>query len=174
MEREVYLVGSITSDTINRVMEEILRFFKENPEEEIVLLISSCGGSGRAAITFYEWVRFKNIPLTTVAIGEVSSAAVIVFLSGKRRKATSHSWFALHKGGSLKGDIVMMLLRVLSPSRYRDEADWGKMYKLAEKEITRKETKFSQEEIEKALEREHLILNAEEAKKYGLIDEIIP
>jgi ATP-dependent protease ClpP protease subunit len=171
--REVYLIGMIGTENINKTIEEIRKLYKENPQEEITLLIGSGGGAIGPALNFYEWVKLKNIPLVTVAIGEVSSAAVFIFLAGQKRKATSHSFFLLHKGGSFKEDIRMRFLRILSPSRYRDDADWWKIYKKFEIEIVKKETKLPQEKIQKALTKEHLILTPEEAKNFGLIDEII-
>jgi len=173
MKREVYLIGMISTENINKIMEEIRKLYEGNPEEEVTLLIGSGGGAIGAALSFYEWIKIKNIRLVTVAIGEVSSAAVIIFLSGQKRKATPNSFFALHKGGSFKEDIRMALLRILSPSRYRDESDWWKTYKKFEVEIVKKETKISSEEIEKALTKEHLILPATEALRCGLIHEII-
>jgi ATP-dependent protease ClpP protease subunit len=171
--REVYLIGMIGAENINKTIEEIRKLYEENPQEEIALLIGSGGGAIGPALNFYEWVKLKNIPLVTIAIGEVSSAAVIVFLAGQKRKATSHSYFILHKGGSFKEDIRMLLLRLFSPSRYRDEADWWKTWRKFETEIVKKKTKIPPDEIEKALTKEHLVLTPGEAKKFGLIDEII-
>jgi ATP-dependent protease ClpP protease subunit len=172
-EREVYLIGMIGTENINKTIEEIRKLHEKNPQEEITLLIGSGGGAIGPALNFYEWVKLKNIPLVTIAIGEVSSAAVIIFLAGQKRKATPHSFFTLHKGSSFKEDIRMLLLRFFSPFRYRDEADWWKTWKKFEIEIFKKETKLPQEEIQKALTKEHLVLTPKEAKKFGLIDEII-
>lgn len=171
--REVYLVGDINAETIEKARKRILKLLKENPKEEITLLISSGGGGGSPAIIFYEWVKLKNVPLTTVAIGEVSSAATIVFLSGKKRKATPHSWFTFHKGGSLTYEIKLKLLRIISPTRYRDETDWMKIYKEMVIKIVQKETRISEAAIREAVTKAHLIFTPEEAQKVGLIQEIL-
>jgi len=157
--REVYLIGMIGTENINKTIEEIRKLYEEDPQEEITLLIGSGGGTIGPALTFYEWVKLKSIPLVTVAIGEVSSAAVIIFLAGQKRKATSHSFFLLHKGGSFKEDVRMLLLRVFSPSRYRDDADWWKTWRKFEIEILKKETKLPPKKIEIALTKAHLILS---------------
>ena len=171
--RDVYLVGDIIAENITKTGEKILKLWEENPEEEIILYICSGGGGGAVAIGFYDWVRLKNIPLITIAIGEVLSAAVIVFLSGKKRKATSHSWFGIHRGGRFSFDVWRQLMRILSPSRYREGVELQRTFKSLEEEIIKKETKLPEKQIRKALAKAHLILTAEKAKEVGLIDEII-
>lgn len=171
--REVYLIGEINAENINKTREKILELLRETPEQEIILLISSGGGGGSPALSFYEWVRLKNIPLTTIAIGEVSSAAVIVFLSGIKRKATPHSWFCIHKGGRLEYEIWLKLLKIFSLNRYKDEVDWLKTFKELEGKIIQSETQLPAEEIKRILTKAHRIFSVQEAKNVGLIHEII-
>jgi|GEM_PF-1946607 len=174
MSREVYLRGDINVENITKTSEEIRKLYKENPEEEITLYICSVGGIRSLAISFYEWVNYKNIPLITVAIGEVSSAAVIVFLSGKKRRATLHSWFGIHPGGGgIKDDVWRQLLRMVSPWRYREEMEWLRTVRSIEEEIIKEKVKLPEKQIRKALTKAHLIFTAEKAKEVGLIDEII-
>lgn len=173
-EREVYLIGKIDEKNINKAREGVLKAWKENPEKEIILFICSGGGKGDIAISFYEWIKLKKIPLVTIAIGQVSSAAIIVFLSGRKRKATPHSWFLVHRGGNgIKYEIWKAILKILWPRRYREEIDWEKTFKKLEGEIIRKETKLSKEAIKTAFTKAHLMLTSEKAKDIGLIDEVI-
>ena len=125
--REVYLMGRINEESVNKARERILELWEADQSKEITLFICSSGGAGNPAIAFYEWVKLKNIPLVTVAIGEVSSAAIIIFLSGQKRKATQHSWFMVHPGGHLTYEIQRKVLRILAPPtlsrKYRVVAD---------------------------------------------------
>jgi len=172
MKREVYFMGTINVESLTELIKEILLLYNQNPNEEITLLMTSWGGSISLALSFYEWVKIKNIPLVTVAIGEVSSAGMFLFLSGKKRKATSNSFFILHKGGSVKSDLLMLFLWFFSHERYLDEKDWWRKVREIIKEILKKETKLSPEEIKKSLNR-HLTLWPEEAKSLGIVHEII-
>lgn len=169
---EISLMGRIDVERIEKIQREITEALKTHPNEEITLILSSPGGGLGPALAFYEWVRLKNIPLTTIAIGEVSSAAVIVFLAGKKRLATTHTFFCLHKGGTLKEDIILFLKRFIDPKRSQEEREGWKIYRKTKVEIYKKETKLPEKEIKRALSG-FLYLNPQEAKERGLISEII-
>jgi ATP-dependent protease ClpP protease subunit len=173
VEREVYLIGRIDEEKIDKLRERVSKLLEEDREKEITLFICSGGGNGDVAIGFYDWIKLKNIPLSTVAIGPVSSAAIIIFLSGRKRKAAPHSWFLIHRGGRIKYEIWKNLLRILSPRRYREEVDWEKIFNKLEEEIIEKETKLSKETVKTAVTKAHLMLTSEKAKEVGLVDEVI-
>lgn len=171
--REVYLIGKIDVESINKIRERILDLWEVDQNKEITLFICSGGGKGIPAIGFYEWIKVKKIPLITVAIGEVSSAAIPIFLSGNSRKATSHSWFLMHSGESIKLGLERKLLKVVSPRRYREDIDWLGTWRRFEKEIIKKETRLPAQVIKAALAKTHLILDPQKAKEAGFIQEII-
>ena len=167
----ISLPGSVNPENIERIKENISKCLK-NSSDEVTLFICSPGGVLSCAIHFYEWVRTEKIPLTTIAAGEVASAALIVLLAGRKRKATSHSWFCIHKGGGLKWDYGSKLLRILAPTRYKERVEWIKIMEQKAEEIILTETKISPEKLHHAL-RTYYIFDAYEAEKLGFIEEVI-
>ena len=170
--KTVSLLGEIKPKSIEEVKKEILEALKES-QDEVILFVCSPGGSGPYAIHFYEWVLMEKIPLITVASGEVASAALIVFLAGRKRKATSHRWFCVHKGGSFKWDCLAKLLRIFAPKRYKEGIELMATYKQKAEEIILSETEVPPTKLHQALRKSYWIFDAYEAKEWGLVEEII-
>lgn len=171
--REVFCSGIITGDTIAKLREEVSAFFEKDEKEPITLYISSGGGSAMQAVGFYEWVKMKNIPLTTIALVEVSSAAITIFLSGQTRYATKHSWFLIHPAGSIKDTVRQFSRRFISPRRYREERDWDNRYQKVMADILAENTKIPLKDIRRSLSHSFLSFNPSEAKELGLVEKII-
>lgn len=167
MRREVYLIGGINKEQIARIGQEILGFYDKDPSAEITLYITSDGGNPHLAMAFYDIVRIKKIALTTIATGECSSSALVVLLAGSKRKATQNTLFLEHQlARGFDKDIS------LNPSEMH--AMSVSMGKLAGRirQITAEKTGRSIEEIQDQ-ENKEVVLTAEEAKKFGFIEEII-
>src|SRR3989344_8238743 len=87
-KRTLHLIGHIEDKKISELLTKIAELaIKPQP---ISLFISSGGGDLAAALAFYAFVRGLKINLTTVAAGDVSSAAIVVWLAGKKRLVWSH------------------------------------------------------------------------------------
>jgi len=109
----------------------------------------------------------KGDAITTIALGKVASAAVIVFLAGKTRYCTPHTYFLIHKIAS-----PQIKAEVISQNQFNNVLDGLKMDEVIKQDILDKEIKLSR--LDKAnIEKEKvLILTAEQAKKKGLVHEI--
>ncbi len=94
---EITFNESVTKGSLEKLKERIKNVLTENNGADIILLISSVGGDPFTAFGFYDWVELKGISLTTVALGNTDSAAIIIFLAGKRRIAGKHTIFRFHE-----------------------------------------------------------------------------
>lgn len=104
-ERWVNFSGEINVGTVGMLEDAISGLVGKDPEEPITLFIASEGGSFIAGIAFYEFIKRVLKPnLQTVALGEVGSAAVIMFIAGEARIITKESSIFLHEVGRVFGD----------------------------------------------------------------------
>ena len=175
-EREVFLRDWIDPDKMEEVEKQVNDLFAENPDEKITLFISSSGGNIDPAWAFYELIKGKKIPLITVARGRVCSAAMLVFMSGTKRKATQNSVFLIHPG-AYRGEIFYLfklnILKFISPRQYKEEIAWTKAIQEVEARILSEDSRVTPKEALKLVNKDFKIFGAEEAKRLGIIDEII-
>ena len=93
-----FLIGEIEERKIYALECKITERFMKDPTKPILLHMSSGGGDMSLALGFYDWVKQYNIQLVTIAKGEVSSAALIIYLAGIHRLAMPNSSFYVHPG----------------------------------------------------------------------------
>ena len=172
MKREVFFMEHIDWASINKLIQEIQKM-RDSGDEAITLFVGSPGGKNTPSIGFYDWIKAEKINLTTVAIGQTSSAALYIFLSGTKRKALAHSMFMVHPGGRVGDGIRRWLMRIASPRRYREDKEFDLTIDRAGQDIYIKETKLSPTMVERLLTREHLVMIPEQALKKGFISEIV-
>ena len=167
MQREIYLIGRIDEEQMIKVGQKVVQFYDEDPQAEITLYINSSGGNPNLAIAFYDIVRIKKIVLTTMAVGECGSSALIILLAGSKRIATQNTLFLVHQ-----------LSRNFDKDESLSVSELGVMNqnleKLADKlrRIVADKTGKPMGEI-KAQEKKGTVLTAEEALEFGFIDRII-
>lgn len=173
MRKEVFFIENHIDDaSIRGLIQEIQKMRDSGDDETITLFVSSPGGRNMSAIGFYDWVRTEKIPLTTIATGRVTSAALYVFLSGTKRKAMPHSIFLIHPGGRVGDGIRRWLLRIISPRHYWEDKEFDLTIDRAGQDIYVKETKLPLSIVEGLLTRRHLVMTPAQALEKGFIDEI--
>lgn len=173
MKKEVFFMeGHIDEASISRLRQEIQKM-RDSDNEEITLFVCSPGGKNMSAVGFYDWVRTEKIPLTTIAMGQVTSAALYIFLSGTKRKAMAHSVFLVHPGGRAGDRIRSWLLKIISPRHYWENKDFDFAIDRAGQDIYVKETELSSAMVGKLLTRAHLVMTPAQALEKGFISEII-
>lgn len=92
--------GGVYYDNLRNVIEEVKTKLIENPEEEIHLVISSCGGATGIGMAFFDTIKsVLKVDLTTIGSGDVDSSGIIVFLAGKKRYLTKNTTLLLHLAG---------------------------------------------------------------------------
>ena len=164
-ERIIFLGSDIDDNMANVVMAQMLHLDAEDPEKDIQLYINSPGGVVTAALAIYDTMQFIKSPVSSICIGQAASAAAVLLLAGEKGKRYSlpHARVLLHQpSGGVQGTSMDVEIQTREMVRLRGLLN----------EIISKHTGQDIKKVEKDTERD-FILNAEEAKKYGIIDEVI-
>lgn len=154
--------GQVDEASVASLCKGISEHSDKHPEETITLFIFSGGGSFRAAMAFYEFVtRILKPDLQTVALGEIGSAAILMYLAGGERGITKNSRIFLHElskkyedGATLSTGDTEVLNRNTSASqklyaRILAECSTGRISQKAVEELMRKNTTLSSKEAVK-------------------------
>ena len=171
---EIVFLRDVTDSNVHNLIERIL---KEGGLGGVRLYICSPGGALAPAISFYEFVRARNVDLEAIAIGEVSSAALFLFLAGKKekRKATRSAFFLLHKRRVriLKEFLNKLWFSLADRARYNEDREYIERIEQKAIEILKKETNLDPEEIEKAFKESYRFFDVQQALQLGIVSEII-
>jgi ATP-dependent Clp protease, protease subunit len=164
-ERIVFLGMPITDEISNLIMAQLLHLESEDPEKDINLYINSPGGSITSLFAIYDTMEFIKPDVTTICMGQAASAAAVLLAAGApgKRFALPHARVLLHQPhGGAEGQSVDIEIQAREILRMRDLLN----------EILAEKTGQPVDRIQKDTDRD-FVLSAEEAKEYGLIDEII-
>ena len=164
-ERIIFLGSGIDDNVANLIMAQMLHLEAEDPEKDIQLYINSPGGVVTAAMAVYDTMQFIKSPVSTICIGQAASAAAVLLLAGEKKKRFSlpNSRVMLHQpSGGVSGTTIDVEIHAREMVRIRQLLN----------EIIAKHTGQEIGKVEKDTERD-FILDAVEAKKYGIIDEVI-
>ena len=164
-ERIVFIGMEIDDHLANLVMAQLLHLESENPEKDINLYINSPGGSVTSTLAIYDTMQYIRCDVSTVCIGQAASGAAVLLAAGAhgKRYATPHSRILIHQPhGGAQGQAIDIDIQAKEILRNRKVLD----------EILAKHTGQSVEKIHADSDRDFIIV-AEEAREYGLIDEVI-
>ncbi|MGM0366784.1 MAG: ATP-dependent Clp protease proteolytic subunit [Actinomycetota bacterium] len=164
-ERIIFLGVAIDDNVANLVMAQLLHLEAEDPEKDIQLYINSPGGTVTAALAMYDTMQFIKSPVSTICIGQAASAAAVLLLAGEKGKRFSlpNARVLLHQpSGGVTGTTMDVEIHTKEMVRIRALLN----------EIIVKHTSQDIKKVERDTERD-FILTAEEAKKYGILDEVI-
>ncbi|SEG86939.1 ATP-dependent Clp protease, protease subunit [Nonomuraea solani] len=165
-DRIIFLGVQIDDASANDVMAQLLTLESLDPDRDISIYINSPGGSFTAMTAIYDTMQFVRPEIQTVCLGQAASAAAVLLAGGTpgKRFALPNARVLIHQpsteGGGQGSDIEIQAREIL------------RMRTLLE-DIVAKHTGKSSVEVRKDIERDK-ILSADEAKAYGLIDDIIP
>jgi ATP-dependent Clp protease protease subunit len=163
-ERIIFVSGPIDDTVATLVTAQLLFLEAENPKKEIAMYINSPGGLVTAGLAIYDTMQYIRPALATLCIGQAASAASLLLCSGEKgqRFALPNSRVMLHQpSGGAQGqatDIARHAQEIVKLKRRLNE-------------IYARHTGQPVEAIEKALDRDYF-LTAEEAKTFGLIDQV--
>jgi ATP-dependent Clp protease protease subunit len=164
-ERIIFLGVQIDDASADDVMAQLLVLESLDPERDISMYINSPGGSYTAMTAIYDTMQFIKPQIQTICLGQAASAASVILAAGSpgKRFALPHARILIHQpyteGGGQGSDIEIQANEIL---RMRAEMEG----------IFAKHTGKNIEEIQKDIERDK-ILTAEDAQKYGIIDQVI-
>ena len=164
-DRIVFLGGEIDDDVANSIVAQMLFLEMEDPEADIQLYINSPGGVITSGMAIYDTMRYLKCEVSTLCIGMAASMGAFLLAAGAKgkRKALPHAEIMIHQpSGGARGqatDIEIQAEQILRVKKTMNQL-------LAE------HTGQPLKTIEKDVERDHY-MTADQALKYGLIDEII-
>src|SRR5476651_505877 len=164
-ERIIFVTGPVEDYGASLITAQLLFLEAENPKKEIAMYINSPGGVVTAGLAIYDTMQFIRPSIQTLCVGQAASAASLLLMAGK-------------KGERYTLPNSRILVHQPSASYYGQAADIARhaeeVVKLKHRlnEIYAKHTGRTLAEIERALDRD-TYMNAEEAKTFGLIDQIM-
>ena len=164
-ERIVFLGTPIDDQVGNLIMAQLLHLESEDPDKDISLYINSPGGVITSLFAIYDTMQFIKPDVSTIVMGQAASAAAVLLLAGAKGKrfALPNSRVLLHQPhGGAEGQAVDIEIQAKEIMRSRELLD----------RLISEHTGQTLEKVTKDTDRDY-ILTAEEAKTYGIVDEII-
>ncbi len=174
-DRIIFMSGTIVTGAPGRVMQyvgsewivsQMLSLEAEDPEKDIQLYINSPGGDVSAALAIYDTMQTTKCPVRTICVGVAASAAALILAGGAtgKRFTLPNSKILIHQPwvSGVGGQAVDVKIYADEIMKTRDRVN----------EILAKHTGQPKERIEKDTDRDYW-MSAEEAKTYGVVDEII-
>jgi ATP-dependent Clp protease, protease subunit len=165
MDRIVFLGAPVDDTVANIIIAQLLFLQAEDPEKDIYLYVNSPGGSVYAGLAIYDTLQYMSAPVNTMCMGMAASMAAVLLASGTKgkRSALPNSRIMIHQpsGGSqgTAADIEIAAREVLYARERLNQ-------------ILAKHTGQTPEKIAADVDRDRF-LSPEEAKVYGLIDNVV-
>ncbi len=163
-ERIIFLTGPVHDDMANLIIAQLLFLENEDPKKDICIYINSPGGSVSAGLAILDTMNHVKPDIVTVSVGMAASAAAVILSAGKKGKrfALPNSEVMIHQvSGGTEGQATDILIAAKHIQRTKDNLN----------KILAKNTGKTPTQVEADAERDYW-MTAEEAKKYGIIDEI--
>jgi len=165
-ERIIFLGVQIDDTSANDIMAQLLTLESIDPDRDISIYINSPGGSFTALTAIHDTMQFVKPEIQTVCLGQAASAAAVLLAAGTagKRVALPNSRILIHQPATegsygQSSDIEIQAREIM---RIREQLET----------LLSQHTKKSVEDVRRDIERDK-ILTAEEAKDYGIIDDII-
>ena len=164
-DRIIFLNGPVEDNMAASISAQLLFLESENPKKEIAMYINSPGGVVTSGMAIYDTMQYVKCPITTVCIGQAASMGSLLLCAGEAgmRIALPNARIMVHQpSGGFRGqasDIERHAKDILAMKKRLNE-------------IYVKHTGQKYATIEKTLDRDHF-MTSEEAKKFGLVDQVI-
>src|SRR5512135_648153 len=165
-ENIIFLGTPIDDQVANLIIAQLLFLEAEDAEKDIAIYINSPGGSITAGMAIYDTMQFIRPDVTTICIGQAASMAALLLCAGApgKRYALPNSRILIHQPsmGGLSGQATDIDIHAREILRMREITN----------QLLAKHTGQRLDKVEKDVERD-FIMNAQQAKEYGIIDDII-
>jgi ATP-dependent Clp protease, protease subunit len=164
-ERIVFLAGPIDDNVANIVIAQLLFLESEDSKKDIALYINSPGGSVTSTMAIVDTMNHVRPDVSTFCVGLAASGAAIIMSAGKKGKRyiLPNAEVMIHQPlGGVEGQASDIAITAKHILKTRDNLN----------KLLAKNTGKSLAQIEKDVERD-FFMDAEEAKKYGIVDEIV-
>lgn len=164
-DRIVFLGGPVTDEVANLVIAQMLFLEAEDPDKDIHFYINSPGGSATAALAMYDTMQYIKPDVSTICMGMAASAGALLLSAGAKGKRYSlpYARIMIHQpAGGAQGKATDAEVQIKELLTIRE----------IQNKILSKHTGQPIEKITRDVEKD-FFMSAEEALKYGLIDEVI-
>ena len=166
-ERIVFLIGPVTDESANLVVAQLLFLESENPDKDIFFYINSPGGSVTAGMSIYDTINFIKPNVSTLCLGQAASMGAFLLSAGEKGKrfALPNSRIMIHQpliSGGLGGQASDIEIHARELLKIKE-----KLNRLMAKHCGR-----DLADLERDTDRDNF-MSAEEAKEYGLIDQVL-
>lgn len=164
-ERIVFLSGPISDSLANAVIAQMLFLASQDEKKDIQLYINSPGGSVTAGLAIYDTMQYVRSPVATICFGLAGSMGAILLAAGEKGKrfALPNTEILLHQvAGGATGQAIEIEITAKQIIKIKNKLN----------KILSQHTGRPLEQVEKDTDRD-FYLSAEEAKEYGIIDEVI-
>ena len=164
-ERVIFIVGPIEDHMANLVVAQLLFLESENPDKDIHLYINSPGGVITAGLSIYDTMKFIKPDVATMCIGQAASMGAFLLGAGAKGKrfALPNARMMIHQpSGGAQGQASDIEIQAREILYLREKLN----------KLMAEHTGQPLEKIERDVERDYF-MNAEQAKDYGLIDQIL-
>lgn len=165
-DRIIFLSGEVEDISANLIVAQLLFLEADDPDKDIHLYINSPGGSVTAGMAIYDTMQHVKCDVSTICIGLAASMGAFLLTAGAKgkRKALPNSEIMIHQpSGGARGQATDIVIQAEQMIKTKDKLN----------KILSQRTGQDLEKIKKDVERDYF-MDAEEALKYGIIDEIIP
>jgi ATP-dependent Clp protease protease subunit len=165
LKERIIFIGDPIEDTMaNLVIAQLLFLESEDPERDIYLYINSPGGVVTSGLAIYDTMQYIKAPVSTICVGQAASMAAVLLAAGAKGKryALPNSRIMIHQGsGGFRGNTPDVLIQVKELETLVDKLT----------RILSHHSGQAVERIRRDSERDRF-MSSEEAKAYGLIDEV--
>lgn len=164
-DRIVFIGSPIDDNVANIVIAQLLYLQTEDPDKDISVYINTPGGSVTSGLSIYDTMQFVKPAVCTYCVGQASSMGAVLLAAGRdgRRFALPHSRIMIHQPwGGVQGAAVDINIQAREINRVKDQLE----------AILVKHTKQSLDRIKTDTDRD-FFMDAQEAKAYGIVDEVI-
>ena len=164
-DRIIFIGTAIDDDVANVVIAQLLFLESEDPEKDVSIYINSPGGSVTSGLAIYDTMQYVKPPVSTICLGQAASMAAVLLSAGAKGKrfGVPNARIMIHQlSGGFSGQASDIEIQAREALRLKHALD----------EILARHTGQPIERISKDTDRDYF-MSPQEAKDYGLIDEVI-
>ena len=165
-DRIIFLGGEVDDETANIIVAQMLFLEGDDPDKDIFLYINSPGGSVSAGMAIYDTMQYIKCDVSTICVGLAASMGAFLLAAGAKgkRKALPNAEIMIHQpSGGARGQATDIRIQAEQMLRIKQRLN----------EILAARTGQPVEKVALDTERDNY-MSAEQAKAYGLVDDVIP
>jgi ATP-dependent Clp protease protease subunit len=165
LDRIIFLGTQVTDQVANAIIAQLLFLESQDPEKDIFLYVNSPGGSVTAGLAIFDTMQYIRPKVSTLVVGQAASMGSLLLTAGEpgMRFSLPNSRIMVHQpSGGYQGQATDIMIHAEETLKLKKRLN----------DIYVKHTGQTLKKVEAALERDNF-MSAEDAKKWGLIDEIV-